>query len=199
MHATCSSQASSHAGHSYLPTLPWLPAPSYPLEPAPLSIRESWDPTFQQPPLSSLGIENLEQKVEEVQEAGVKACTNLENVSQAVDGIKDGLRSLQGPTPLEGAKPKHPPKDSKTSKSSNPARGTSTSQQATSRKLSNNSNYVLEEDQNCCHAAGACIKCSKMGHKLQNVTLLEGNPYRGRGQKEAAKIGKESGPTLGKD
>ncbi|GAB1526195.1 hypothetical protein RhiTH_009361 [Rhizoctonia solani] len=51
-------------------------------------------------------VENLEQKVEEVQEAGVKACTNLENVSQAVDGIKDGLRSLQGPYTLEGAKPK---------------------------------------------------------------------------------------------
>ncbi|KAF8670153.1 hypothetical protein RHS04_08660 [Rhizoctonia solani] len=51
-------------------------------------------------------VENLEQKVKEVQEAGVKACTNLENVSQVVDGIKDGLRSLQGPHTPEGTRPK---------------------------------------------------------------------------------------------
>ncbi|KAF8753980.1 hypothetical protein RHS01_06510 [Rhizoctonia solani] len=47
----------------HLPTLaaptrqhiPWQPAPGHPLEPAPLSIRESWDPTFRQPPMSKLG------------------------------------------------------------------------------------------------------------------------------------------------
>ncbi|GAB1528259.1 hypothetical protein RhiTH_011451 [Rhizoctonia solani] len=52
-------------------------------------------------------VEHLERKVEEVQEAGVKARTNLENISQAVNTVKDGLRSLQlhGPRTPEDTKP----------------------------------------------------------------------------------------------
>ncbi|KAF8748839.1 hypothetical protein RHS01_10520 [Rhizoctonia solani] len=52
-------------------------------------------------------VKNLERKVEEVQEAGVKACTNLENISQAVNTVKDGLKSLQlhGPQTPEDTKP----------------------------------------------------------------------------------------------
>ncbi|QRW21770.1 Retrotransposon-derived protein PEG10 [Rhizoctonia solani] len=75
----------------------------------------------------------------------------------------------------------HPPRDNKSSKQPNPARGTSTGQQATSlRKLSNNPNYMLEEEQNCCHAAGACIKCRKMGHKFAECcTGWKGTPIKG--------------------
>ncbi|KAF8754243.1 hypothetical protein RHS01_06467 [Rhizoctonia solani] len=45
--------------------------------------------------------------MEEVREAGVKARTNLENISQAIDTVKDGLRSLQtyGPRTPEDTKP----------------------------------------------------------------------------------------------
>ncbi|QRW23488.1 Retrotransposon gag protein [Rhizoctonia solani] len=95
----------------------------------------------------------------------------------------------------------HLPKDNKYSKQSNPARGTSTSQQATSsRKLSNNPNYILEEEGNCCCTAGTCIKCSKMGHKFAECcTGWKGTPIKEGTKKEAAKIGKESGPTSGKD
>ncbi|KAF8758619.1 Retrotransposon gag protein [Rhizoctonia solani] len=61
----------------------------------------------------------------------------------------------------------HPPKDSKSSKLTNPARGTSTGQSSTgSKKLSNDPNFVLEEEHNRRRAAGACIKCGKMGHKF---------------------------------
>ncbi|GAB1523831.1 hypothetical protein RhiTH_006981 [Rhizoctonia solani] len=95
----------------------------------------------------------------------------------------------------------HLPKDSKPSKLSNPTRGTNTGQQATSsRKLSNNPNYVLEEEQNCCHTAGACIKCGKMGHKFAECcTGWKGTPIKEGAKKETTKIGKESGSTLGKD
>ncbi|GAB1527564.1 hypothetical protein RhiTH_010740 [Rhizoctonia solani] len=40
-------------------------------------------------------VENLEQKLEEVKEAGIKTQTNIENILQTVDVVKDGLRSLQ--------------------------------------------------------------------------------------------------------
>ncbi|QRW18004.1 Retrotransposon gag protein [Rhizoctonia solani] len=102
---------------------------------------------------------------------------------------------------LQEERTSHPPKDSKTSKSPNPARGTSTSQQATpSRKLSNNPNYVLEEEQNHCCTAGACIKCRRMGHKFAECcTRWKETPIKEGVKKEAAKIGKESGPISGKD
>ncbi|QRW22402.1 Retrotransposable element Tf2 protein [Rhizoctonia solani] len=52
-------------------------------------------------------IKSLKQKVEEVQEAGVETRTNLENISQAVNTVKGGLRSLQlhGPRTPEDTKP----------------------------------------------------------------------------------------------
>ncbi|KAF8759504.1 hypothetical protein RHS01_01371 [Rhizoctonia solani] len=52
-------------------------------------------------------VKNLERKVEEVQEAGIKARTNLKNISQAVNTVKDGLKSLQlhGPQTPEDTKP----------------------------------------------------------------------------------------------
>ncbi|GAB1526435.1 hypothetical protein RhiTH_009602 [Rhizoctonia solani] len=51
-------------------------------------------------------VKNLKRKMEEVQEAGVKACTNLKNISQAVNTVKDGLKSLQlhGPWTPEDTK-----------------------------------------------------------------------------------------------
>ncbi|QRW18442.1 Retrotransposon-derived protein PEG10 [Rhizoctonia solani] len=96
----------------------------------------------------------------------------------------------------------HLPKDSKSSRPSNPARGTSTGQSSTgSKKLSNNPNFVLEEERNCCRAAGACIKCSKMGHKFAECrTGWKATPVEDKGKpQESAKIGKESGPKSGKD
>ncbi|QRW19751.1 Retrotransposon-derived protein PEG10 [Rhizoctonia solani] len=96
----------------------------------------------------------------------------------------------------------HPPRDNKSSKPQNPARGTSTSQSTTgSKKLSDDPNFVLEEERNCRRAAGACIKCGKMGHKFAECrTGWKATPIEEKGKaKESAKIGKESGPELGKD
>ncbi|QRW24408.1 Retrotransposon-derived protein PEG10 [Rhizoctonia solani] len=60
----------------------------------------------------------------------------------------------------------HLPKGIKSGSSSTPNQGASTGQLATtSKKLSDNPNYLLEEERNCHRAAGSCIKCSKMGHK----------------------------------
>ncbi|KAF8749030.1 Retrotransposon-derived protein PEG10 [Rhizoctonia solani] len=94
----------------------------------------------------------------------------------------------------------HPPRDNKPSKQPNPARGTSTGQSSTGlKKLSNNPNFVSEEERNCRRAAGACIKCGKMGHKFAECrTGWKATPVEGRA-KETAKIGEESGPESGKD
>ncbi|QRW23021.1 Retrotransposable element Tf2 protein [Rhizoctonia solani] len=89
----------------------------------------------------------------------------------------------------------HLPRDNKSSKQSNPARGTSTGQPTTgSKKLSNNPNFVLEEKRNRCRAAGACIKCSKMGHKFAEChTGWKATPIEDKGKaKETAKIGKDN-------
>ncbi|QRW17787.1 Retrotransposon-derived protein PEG10 [Rhizoctonia solani] len=96
----------------------------------------------------------------------------------------------------------HPPRDNKSSRTQNPARGTSTGQSSTgSKKLSDNPNFVLEEERNRRRAAGACIKCGKMGHKFAECrTGWKANPVEDKGKaKETAKIGEESGPELGKD
>ncbi|KAF8676141.1 hypothetical protein RHS04_06583 [Rhizoctonia solani] len=96
----------------------------------------------------------------------------------------------------------HPPRDSKSSKASNPARGTSTGQTTTSlKKLSNDPNFVLEEERNRRRAAGACIKCGKMGHKFAECrTGWKATPIEDKGKaKEAAKIGKDSEYQLGKE
>ncbi|QRW20499.1 Retrotransposon gag protein [Rhizoctonia solani] len=96
----------------------------------------------------------------------------------------------------------HPPRDNKPSKQSNPARGTSTGQPTTGlKKLSDDPNFVLEEERNRRRAAGACIKCGKMGHKFAECqTGWKATPVEDKGKaKETAKIGKESGPKSGKD
>ncbi|QRW17779.1 Retrotransposable element Tf2 protein [Rhizoctonia solani] len=96
----------------------------------------------------------------------------------------------------------HPPKDSKSSRPTNPARGTGTGQSNTgSKKLSDNPNFVSEEEQNCRRAAGACIKCSKMGHKFAECrTGWKATPIEDKGKaKETAKVGKDSKYQLGKE
>ncbi|QRW24765.1 Retrotransposon-derived protein PEG10 [Rhizoctonia solani] len=96
----------------------------------------------------------------------------------------------------------HPPRDNKPSRPSNPARGTSTGQATSgSKKLSNNPNFVLEEEQNCRRAAGACIKCGKMGHKFAECrTGWKATPIKDKGKaKETAKIGKDSEYQSGKE
>ncbi|KAF8753897.1 Retrotransposon-derived protein PEG10 [Rhizoctonia solani] len=95
----------------------------------------------------------------------------------------------------------HPPKDNKSSRPSNPTRGTSTGQPTTgSRKLSNDPNFVLEE-RNRCRTAGACIKCGKMGHKFAECrTGWKATPIKDKGKtKETAKIGKDSEYQSGKE
>ncbi|QRW22880.1 Retrotransposable element Tf2 protein [Rhizoctonia solani] len=96
----------------------------------------------------------------------------------------------------------HPPRDNKPSKGPNPARGTSTGQSTTSsKKLSNDPNFVLEEERNCCCAADTCIKCGKMGHKFAECCMgWKATPIKDKGKaKETAKMGKDSEYQLGKD
>ncbi|KAF8749312.1 hypothetical protein RHS01_10171 [Rhizoctonia solani] len=95
-----------------------------------------------------------------------------------------------------------PPRDNKPSKTQNPARGTSTGQSTTgSKKLSDDPNFVLEEEQNRRRAAGACIKCGKMGHKFAECrTGWKATPIEDKGKaKETAKIGEDSESQSGKD
>ncbi|QRW25030.1 Retrotransposable element Tf2 protein [Rhizoctonia solani] len=70
-----------------------------------------------------------------------------------------------------------------------------------SKKLSNNPNFVLEEEQNRRRAAGACIKCGKLGHKFAEChTGWKATPIKDKGKaKETAKIGKDSKYQLGKE
>ncbi|QRW22531.1 integrase core domain protein [Rhizoctonia solani] len=96
----------------------------------------------------------------------------------------------------------HPPRDNKSSKQPNPARGTSTGQPSTgSKKLSDDPNFVSEEERNCRRAAGACIKCGKMGHKFAECrTGWKATPTEDKGKaKETAKIGKDSKYQSGKE
>ncbi|QRW26530.1 Retrotransposon-derived protein PEG10 [Rhizoctonia solani] len=96
----------------------------------------------------------------------------------------------------------HPPKGSKSgTSSSTPNRGASTGQQATRPgRLSSNPNFVSKEEQNRRWAEGLCIKCGKLGHKFAECrTGWKATPKEEGVKKEAAKIGKESGPELGKD
>ncbi|QRW19366.1 Retrotransposon-derived protein PEG10 [Rhizoctonia solani] len=121
-----------------------------------------------------------------------RPCTLLE-LQNAALVINNALRKERA---------SHPPKDSKPSRPSNPARGTSTGQAtSSSKKLSNDPNFVLEEEQNRRRATSACIKCGKMGHKFAECrTGWKATPIEDKGKaKETAKTGKESGPKLGKD
>ncbi|KAF8667211.1 Retrotransposon gag protein [Rhizoctonia solani] len=95
------------AGHT--PHIQWQPAPGHPLEPVPLLIKDSWNPSFRQPPLSSAkylssgssassGDSNPNQEVQ----------TNVKNILQTVNTVKDGPAQLQhsrGPHTPEEQKP----------------------------------------------------------------------------------------------
>ncbi|KAF8754245.1 hypothetical protein RHS01_06465 [Rhizoctonia solani] len=61
-------------------------------------------------------------------------------------------------------------------------------------------NYVSEEERNRRRAEGLCIKCGKTGHKFAECrTGWKATPKEEGVKKEAAKVGKESGPESGKD
>ncbi|GAB1527980.1 hypothetical protein RhiTH_011169 [Rhizoctonia solani] len=127
--------------------------------------------------------------------------TKFRTLAMELDWNNAALRGqfAQG---LHWERASHLPRDNKSSKPSNPARGTSTSQSTTgSKKLSNNPNFVLEEERNCRHAAGTCIKCGKMGHKFAECcTGWKATPTEGKEKaKETAKIGKDSKYQLGKE
>ncbi|KAF8748198.1 hypothetical protein RHS01_10972 [Rhizoctonia solani] len=53
-------------------------------------------------------VKRLKQEIAKIKEAGIKTQTNVENISQTVDVVKDGLQSLQhqGPRTPEGPQPK---------------------------------------------------------------------------------------------
>ncbi|KAF8754071.1 hypothetical protein RHS01_06471 [Rhizoctonia solani] len=52
-------------------------------------------------------VERLEQEVTEIKEAGIETRTNVKNISQTVNVVKDGLKNLQlhGPRTPEDTKP----------------------------------------------------------------------------------------------
>ncbi|QRW25664.1 Retrotransposon gag protein [Rhizoctonia solani] len=103
---------------------------------------------------------------------------------------------------LQEERASHPPKGNKTGIStSTPNRGASTGQLANRPgRLSSNPNFVSEEEQNRRRAEGLCIKCGKTGHKFAECrTGWKAMPKEEGVKKEAAKVGKESGPKLGKD
>ncbi|QRW18707.1 Retrotransposon-derived protein PEG10 [Rhizoctonia solani] len=96
----------------------------------------------------------------------------------------------------------HLPKGNKSGTSSTtPNRGASTGQQVTRPgHLSSNPNFVTKEERNHRRAEGLCIKCRKTGHKFAECrTSWKATPKEEGIKKETAKIGKESGPKLGKD
>ncbi|QRW25042.1 Retrotransposon-derived protein PEG10 [Rhizoctonia solani] len=97
----------------------------------------------------------------------------------------------------------HPQQGSKPGKTSNtPNQGANTGQQATKTSpLSSNPNYVLEEERNCRHAEGLCIKCGKPGHRFAKCqTRWKATPKEDKGKaKETAKLGKDSEYQLGKE
>ncbi|GAB1528458.1 hypothetical protein RhiTH_011652 [Rhizoctonia solani] len=53
-------------------------------------------------------VERLKREIAEIKEAGIKTRTNVKNISQTVNVVKDGLKSLQlqGPRTPEGNQPK---------------------------------------------------------------------------------------------
>ncbi|KAF8748295.1 Retrotransposon gag protein [Rhizoctonia solani] len=68
------------------------------------------------------------------------------------------------------------------------------------RRLSSDPNFVSKEERNRRRAEGLCIKCGKLGHKFAECcTGWKATPKEEGVKKEAAKVGKESGPESGKD
>ncbi|QRW24881.1 Retrotransposable element Tf2 protein [Rhizoctonia solani] len=102
---------------------------------------------------------------------------------------------------LQEERASHPRGNKPGAPATTPNRGTSTGQQATRPgRLSNNPNFVSEEERNRRRAEGLCIKCGKSGHKFAECrTGWKATPKEEGVKKEAAKIGKESGPESGKD
>ncbi|QRW26794.1 hypothetical protein RhiXN_01389 [Rhizoctonia solani] len=97
------------------PHILWQPAPGHPLEPAPLLIRESWDPSFRQPPLS-LAKSHLSGSSAFFGGSNPKSTISNGpfwnkpklNILQTVNTVKDGLARLQhawGPHTPEEQKP----------------------------------------------------------------------------------------------
>ncbi|KAF8749851.1 Retrotransposon gag protein [Rhizoctonia solani] len=156
-----------------------------------------------------------EQKITTLTQSGICAdyITKFRTLAMELDWNNVALRgqfarglhwevSQQIATRKHQERASHPPRDNKSSKTSNPVRGMSTGQSNTSsKKLSNNPNFVLEEKRNCCCAAGACIKCGKMGHKFAECrTGWKATPIKDKGKaKETAKTGKDSEYQLGKE
>ncbi|KAF8753779.1 hypothetical protein RHS01_06730 [Rhizoctonia solani] len=72
----------------------------------------SWEVSLERVTRLLLGllgqVERLEREVGEIKEAGIETRTNVKNISQTVDVVKDGLRSLQlyGPRTPEDTKPR---------------------------------------------------------------------------------------------
>ncbi|KAF8748056.1 Retrotransposon gag protein [Rhizoctonia solani] len=114
----------------------------------------------------------------------------LQNVAMVIDNA------------LREERASHPPKGNKPGTSSTtPNRGASTGQQATRPgRLSSDPNFVSKEERNRRRAEGLCIKCGRPGHKFAECrTGWKATPKEEGVKKEAAKIGKESGPKSGKD
>ncbi|KAF8747897.1 Chromo (CHRromatin Organization MOdifier) domain [Rhizoctonia solani] len=102
---TRSSSRASSTLAAHTPNLPWQPLP-------PTSSVEYGEASLErvtQLLLSLLGqVERLEREIAEIKEAGIETRTNVKNISQTVDVVKDGLKSLQlqGPRTPEGNQPK---------------------------------------------------------------------------------------------
>ncbi|KAF8697495.1 hypothetical protein RHS03_07768, partial [Rhizoctonia solani] len=114
----------------------------------------------------------------------------LQNVALVIDNA------------LREERASHPPKGNKSGTSNTtPNRGASTGQQATRPgRLSSDPNFVSKEERNRRRAEGLCIKCGKAGHKFAECrTGWKATPKEEGVKKEAAKVGKESGPESGKD
>ncbi|GAB1527626.1 hypothetical protein RhiTH_010802 [Rhizoctonia solani] len=101
---------------AHFPHIPWQPAPGHPLEPVPLSIKDT-SPELGKVSLKQVihllwGLQSQVNRIErtllEQNEINQEVCTKVENISQAVDVVKDGLTQLQL---LRGP---HTPEDQKT-------------------------------------------------------------------------------------
>ncbi|KAF8760404.1 Retrotransposon gag protein [Rhizoctonia solani] len=96
----------------------------------------------------------------------------------------------------------HPPRDSKSSKASNPARGQVPAKpQPVQRNSPTTPTLCWRKNAIAAAPQAPCIKCGKMGHKFAECrTGWKATPIEDKGKaKEAAKIGKDSKYQLGKE